>query len=125
MSLNDAPQRRKSLLQQIVDSRMLLLMCVPAIVFFIVFNYMPLPGAWIAFTNFNYRDGIFGSPFVGFKNFEFLIKSGQLWTLTRNTILYNLAFIVLSNILQIAIAIMLNEVRLAWFKKLSKAAMFL
>jgi putative aldouronate transport system permease protein len=125
MSVKDGSQRRKSLLRQLADSKILLLMCVPAIAFFIIFNYMPLPGAWIAFTNFNYRDGIFGSPFVGFKNFEFLIKSGQLWQLTRNTILYNLAFIVLGNILQIAIAIMLNEIRSAFFKKISQAAMFL
>lgn len=125
MSLKDVPQRRKSLLRQVADSKILLLMCVPAIAFFIIFNYCPLPGAWIAFTNFNYRDGIFNSPFVGFKNFEFLIKSGQLWLLTRNTILYNLAFIVFGNILQIAIAIMLNEIRSAFFKKISQAAMFL
>lgn len=125
MAKEEAFQRRKSLLRQLVDSRVLLLMCVPAIIFFIVFNYAPMPGAWIAFTNFNYRDGIFGSPFVGLKNFEFLIKSGQLWTLTRNTILYNLAFIILGNILQIAIAIMLNEIRSAFFKKISQAAMFL
>lgn len=125
MSLKDVPYRRKSLLRQVADSKILLLMCVPAIAFFIIFNYCPLPGAWIAFTNFNYRDGIFNSPFVGFKNFEFLIKSGQLWLLTRNTILYNLAFIVFGNILQIAIAIMLNEIRSAFFKKISQAAMFL
>ena len=125
MAKEEAFQRRKSLLRQFADSRVLLLMCVPAVIFFIVFNYAPLPGAWIAFTNFNYRDGIFGSPFVGLKNFEFLIKSGQLWTLTRNTILYNLAFIVFGNILQIAIAIMLNEIRSAFFKKVSQAAMFL
>ena len=122
MSVNDPSLRRKPLLRQLMDSKILLLMCLPAIVFFVVFNYMPLPGVWIAFTNFNYRDGIFGSPFVGFKNFEFLIKSGQLWTLTRNTILYNLAFIVLGNILQIAIAIMLNEIRSTFFKKISQAA---
>ena len=121
----DPSLRQKPLLRQFMDSKILLLMCLPAIVFFIVFNYMPLPGVWIAFTNFNYRDGIFGSPFVGFKNFEFLIKSGQLWTLTRNTILYNLAFIILGNILQIAIAIMLNEIRSTFFKKISQAAMFL
>ncbi|WP_425956770.1 ABC transporter permease [Xylanimonas sp. McL0601] len=100
-------------------------MCIPAIVFFLVFSYAPMPGAWIAFTNFNYRDGIFGSPFVGLRNFEFLIKSGQLWLLTRNTILYNLAFIVLGNTLQIALAIMLNEIRSKYFKKISQAAMFL
>jgi putative aldouronate transport system permease protein len=118
-------QRPKSLLKSIVRNRVLLLMCLPAIVFFVVFSYGPLPGVWIAFTNFNYRDGIFGSPFVGMQNFEFLIKSGQLWLLTRNTLLYNLAFIVLGNILQIALAIMLNEIRSKYFKKISQAVMFL
>src|SRR5262245_22709445 len=120
MSVKDVSQRRKSPWRKLTSSKMLLLMCVPAIAFFLVFNYAPLPGIWIAFTNFNYRDGIFGSPFVGFRNFEFLIKSGQLWLLTRNTVLYNLAFIVLGNILAIAFAVMLNEVRLKYFKKISQ-----
>ena len=119
------PRKRKTFWQHVKDSRMLLLMCVPAILYFVAFNYGPLPGIWIAFTNFNYTDGIFGSPFVGFKNFEFLIKSGQLWVLTRNTILYNVAFIVLGNIFQIAIAIMFNEVRLKYFKKVTQGVMFL
>lgn len=118
-------RRRRSVWKSIKDSRMLLVMCAPAILFFLVFNYGPLPGVWIAFTNFNYHDGIFGSPFVGFKNFDFLIKSGQLWTLTRNTVLFNLAFIVLGNVLQIAIAIMFNEVRLKFFKKVTQSVMFL
>ena len=120
------PKRRKqSLWKRFNASKMLLLMCLPAIVFFLIFNYAPLPGIWIAFTNFNYRDGIFGSPFVGFKNFEFLIKSGQLWLLTRNTVLYNLAFIVLGNVLAIAFAVMLNEIRLKYFKKITQSIMFL
>ncbi|BDZ39508.1 ABC transporter permease [Microbacterium suwonense] len=125
MSLTQTPRRRKSVWGQVKSSRMLILMCVPALAFFIVFNYAPLPGIWIAFTDFNYRDGIFGSPFVGLKNFQFLIKSGMLWDLTRNTILYNIAFIVLGNILQIAIAIMFNEVRLKFFKKITQGIMFL
>jgi len=120
------PKRRKqSLWKRFNASKMLLLMCLPAIVFFLIFNYAPLPGIWIAFTNFNYRDGIFGSPFVGFKNFEFLIKSGQLWLLTRNTVLYNLAFIVLGNVLAISFAVMLNEIRLKYFKKITQSIMFL
>ncbi|WP_420112829.1 ABC transporter permease [Pseudactinotalea sp.] len=118
-------KRRKSLLKSAWDSKVLILMCLPAIAFFLVFAYAPMPGAWIAFTNFNYRDGIFGSPFVGLRNFEFLIKSGQLWLLTRNTILYNVAFIVLGNILQIALAVMLNEIRMKYFKKISQTVMFL
>lgn len=116
---------RASVWRSMVQSRMLLFMCLPAIAFFLVFSYAPLPGIWIAFTNFNYHDGIFGSPFVGLKNFEFLLKSGQLWQLTRNTILYNIAFIVLGNVLQIAIAVMMNEVRLKFFKKVSQGIMFL
>ncbi|GAA4488116.1 ABC transporter permease [Microbacterium panaciterrae] len=125
MSLNKVPVRRKPLWRQVKTSRVLLLMCLPAVAFFLVFNYAPLPGIWIAFTDFNYRDGIFGSPFVGLRNFEFLFKSGQLWTLTRNTILYNVAFIVLGNALQIAIAIMFNEIRLKYFKKITQGIMFL
>jgi putative aldouronate transport system permease protein len=116
---------RGSRLRRISHSRTLIVMCLPAIAFFIVFAYAPLPGAWIAFTKFNYHDGIFGSPFVGLRNFEFLWKSGQLWNLTRNTVLYNLAFIILGNIVQVAIALMLNEIRSKYFKKVSQAVMFL
>lgn len=118
-------KRRKPIGKMLFDSKTLILMCLPAILFFIIFNYCPLPGVYIAFTNYNFRDGIFGSPFVGLKNFEFLIKSGQLWALSRNTILYNLAFIILGNVLQITIAVMLNEVRSKWFKKVSQTIMFL
>ena len=124
MFRKETRQRRKPLLRKLADSKVLLLMCLPAIAFFIIFNYAPLPGIWIAFTDFNYRDGIFGSEFVGFRNFEFLVKSGQLWALTRNTILYNIAFIVLGNVLQIALAIMLNEIRMKYFKKISQAVIF-
>jgi putative aldouronate transport system permease protein len=125
MAVVGQARRPRTVLGSIKDSWVLLLMCVPAIAFFLVFNYGPLPGAWIAFTNFNYRDGIFGSPFVGLRNFEFLIKSGQLWLLTRNTVLYNVAFIVLGNILQITLAVMLNEIRQKYFKKISQTVMFL
>lgn len=111
--------------KQVYNSRILLLMCLPAIIFYIVFNYCPLPGIRIAFTNYNFRDGIFGSPFVGLDNFEFLISSGELWMLTRNTILYNLVFIVVGNIFQIVIALMLNEIRCKMFKKVSQTLMFL
>lgn len=116
---------KKPLWNILKDSKTLLLMCLPAVIFFIVFSYLPLPGIYIAFTNYNFKDGIFGSPFVGFKNFEFLIKSGKLWHLTRNTLLYNLAFIIIGNIFQITLAVMLNEIRNKWFKKVSQTIMFL
>jgi len=118
-------QNRKGTLRKLKDSRTLILMCTPAILFFIVFSYIPMPGAYIAFTDFKYNLGIFGSRFVGFENFRFLVISGKLWQLTRNTILYNLAFIGLGNLLQIFVAILLNEIRARWFKKVSQTIMFL
>ena len=100
-------------------------MCLPAIIFFFAFSYMPLPGIWVAFVKYNYRNGIFGSKFVGLQNFEFLAQSGKLLTLTRNTLLYNLAFILLGNLLAVFVAILLNEMRSKWFKKVSQTMMFL
>ena len=121
----EIPVHKRNWKRTIWDNRILLLMCLPAVIFFIVFNYCPLPGVYMAFTNYNFRDGIFGSPFVGMKNFQFLIQSGELWSLTKNTILYNLVFIIGGNLLQITFAIMLNEIRCKWFKKVSQTMMFL
>ncbi|MCI1981730.1 MAG: ABC transporter permease subunit [Oscillospiraceae bacterium] len=119
------PVARPASHRRMRNSRTLILMSLPAVIYFLVFCYLPMPGAYIAFTDFNYHAGIFGSRFVGMNNFKFLWKSGKLWLLTRNTILYNLAFIVIGNFLQIFIALLLNEVRLKWFKKLSQSLMFL
>jgi len=116
---------KKNFFQVLWKYRVLTLMCLPAIIFFFLFNYMPMPGIYVAFVKYNYRDGIFGSKFVGLQNFEFLAESGKLWSLTKNTILYNLAFIILGNILAVLVAILLNEMRSAWFKKVSQTMMFL
>ena len=114
-----------NLWQKIWKYRALTIMCLPAIIFFFAFSYMPLPGIYVAFVKFNYRDGIFGSKFIGLKNFEFLATSGKLFELTKNTILYNLAFIILGNLLAVFVAILLNELRSKWFKKISQTMMFL
>lgn len=106
-------------------NKTLFIMCLPAIIFFFIFSYMPLPGAYIAFTNFDYGKGIFGSAFVGWQNFRFLFQSGQLALLLRNTILYNLAFIIFGNFFQLLFAILLNEVASASFKKTAQSMMFL
>lgn len=100
-------------------------MCVPAILFFVLFAYLPMPGLYLAFINYNYSQGMFHSPFVGLNNFKFLVTSGDLWRLTFNTIAYNIAFIILGNLLQITVAILLNELRSKYFKKISQTIMFL
>ena len=121
-------KKRKSELtfwQKVVRHRTLLLMCLPAVIFFFLFNYMPLPGIWVAFVKYNYRDGIFGSKFIGFDNFKFLATSGELFNMTKNTILYKLVFILLGNILAVFVAILLNELQSKMFKKVSQTILFL
>lgn len=110
-----------SFIHELRKNWVLFLMLAPAIVFFIVFSYVPMPGAYIAFVNYNISDGIFGSPFVGLQNFKFLITSGDLWVITRNTLLYNLVFLALGNFLQITFAIMLSEIGCVWYKKLTQS----
>ncbi len=123
-TISSRPKSRGRMLR-LWNSRTLILMCTPAILFFLVFSYIPMPGAYIAFVNFNYAAGIFKSQFIGFKNFEFLIANGQLMRLTYNTVVYNVAFIVTSSIAQIGLALMLNEIRGKWFKKVTQTVMFL
>lgn len=117
--------RRAALWRKIWRCRTLLLMCLPAVLFFFLFSYVPMPGSYIAFTKFNYNAGIFKSTFVGLKNFEFLFTSGQLALLLKNTVLYNLAFLILGNFLQVLFAILLSEVQCRWFKKVAQSMMFL
>ena len=124
-AVNYPTYKKPSFFRLVAQNKTLLLMCVPAIVFFFVFSYMPMPGAYIAFTSFQYNKGIWASPFVGLQNFKFLFTSGQLTLLLRNTILYNLAFIVLGNFLQLLFAILLNEVQCKRYKKVTQSMMFL
>lgn len=70
---------------------------------------MPLPGLVIAFKQYNARNGIFGSKWIGFKNFEYLFKTSDAWIITRNTILYNVAFIIVNTVMAIMVAVILSE----------------
>ncbi len=115
----------KGFLHEIIRHRILYLMITPVILYFIIFAYIPMPGSYIAFVDYNLGKGIFGSKFVGFKNFEFLIRNGDLLRITVNTLLYNLAFLLLCNVFQIAFAIMISEVGSKWFKRLSQSVILL
>lgn len=87
----------------------LTLMALPALIIMILFKYLPLGGIVVAFKKFNVRKGILGSEFIGWENFKFLFKSSDAFTITRNTLLYNVLFLVLDLIIAVAIAIALNE----------------
>ncbi len=95
--------------KDIKNNGSLLLMSLPAVVYFIMFAYIPMFGIVIAFKNFNYAQGILGSPWAGLKNFEFLIKSGDLTTILRNTILYALFTLIVCKIIEIFLAIIYDS----------------
>ncbi len=86
-------------------------MMVPGLLYLIVNNYLPMFGLVIAFKRIDYRLGIFGSPWTGLSNFEYLFKTSDAWTITRNTIGYNVIFIILGTVLSVAVAVLLNEIR--------------
>lgn len=100
-------------------------MLIPAIAYFIIFAYIPMVGIWLAFTKFDFRLGFFKSPFVGLKNFDYLFKSGIFGRLLKNTILYNLAFLLGGNIVQIICAVFLGEIKHKRFVKTSQSVIFL
>lgn len=79
----------------------------------------------MAFKKYNYAGGIWGSPWNGFENFKFFFKSGQAAMVTRNTVLYNILFIVCGTAVQVAVAVFLTEIHNKWFRKLSQSMMFL
>ena len=115
----------KRFLQKCTNYRYLLLMLLPCMLFVIVFNYIPMAGVVLAFKNYSYKDGIFGSAWAGWNNFKFLFLTDKIWTLTRNTLLYNLAFIIVELILEIGVAVLMNELSCRWFKKTFQSFMFL
>ena len=88
-------QARIPFLKVIRKHWLLLLMLVPAIAYVVIFSYIPMTGIVMAFKRFTAKGGIYGSPWVGLKNFKSLIISNKLWMITRNTLLYNVAFIFL------------------------------
>ena len=97
-------------LKQLKKNRVMLCMLIPATVLVIIFSYIPMGGIVLAFKNFSYAQGIFHSPWNGLDNFRYLFVSNKIWTLTRNTLLYNIAFIFLGVIFEVGFAIILSEI---------------
>lgn len=126
--MRTAPARKKKRLLKREQRRRnleLFWLCLPALVIIFVYNYLPMGGIVLAFKNFKPLDGIMGSPWCGLENFEFFIRSSLIWDVTRNTLLYNAAFIFFTPVIAVALAIILNEVRKRFFVKLYQTIFFL
>ena len=86
------------------------LMLLPGTIYILINNYIPMGGIIVAFKQYNYQKGIWKSQFIGLRNFDFLFKTPDAWLITRNTIGYNLAFIVVGTVVAVFVAILLNEI---------------
>lgn len=115
-----APKQKGGFLRELNKNKYLFLMIFPAMLYVFIFNYAPMPGIVIAFKNYIYNKGIWGSDWIGFKNFGFLVKSGALSRITINTVWYNLMFIAFDLVFQIGIAVILSEIVGKKFKKVSQ-----
>ena len=102
----------------------LTLMALPAAVLLFIFSYVPIAGLVIAFKDYRYDQGVFGSDWVGFKNFEFFFKSNDAWVVLRNTIGLNALFIGGTLVVAVAIALMMNEVKSRGMVKAVQTIMF-
>ncbi len=95
----------------------LYLMFLPGALYLLINNYIPMGGLIVAFKQYNVRNGLFGSKWIGLKNFKFLFATPDAFIITRNTILYNVAFIIINTVLGIVFAIFICD---AISKKLKK-----
>ena len=103
----------------------LYLMMAPGLIYIFINNYIPMFGTIIAFKHINYQKCILGSDWVGLKNFKFLFATNDAWVITRNTLLYNLAFIVINTVVGIILAIFICDVVSKKLKKLYQSAVLL
>ncbi|WP_238650371.1 ABC transporter permease [Paenibacillus piscarius] len=116
--------------KDILRNKVLLFMVLPGTLWFLFFSYLPMAGTVIAFKEYRFsRDGfwasIINSKWVGWDNFKFLFSTNDAYLITRNTLLYNIAFIVLGLILSVLMAVVLSEIANKKLAKFYQTGMFL
>ncbi|MEF2246738.1 ABC transporter permease subunit [Paenibacillus sp. IITD108] len=106
-------------------NKYLYMMLAPVIAYFLLFEYKPMYGAIIAFKNFNPYQGIWDSPWVGFKHFNHFFDSYYFWRLLKNTVLISVYSLLIIFPASIIFALMLNEVRSKWYKTIAQTMSYL
>ncbi len=100
-------------------------MALPTMVLVLVMSYLPMSGLVVAFKNYRFDLGVFGSDWCGFENFRYLFVSGTGWNITRNTMVYNLINLITSQGLAIVVAIIISELNGKVFKRVTQSVIFL
>ena len=121
-----APMTGKTSLKNYIwKKRWLYLMCIPGLVYLIVFHYVPMYGIMMAFQNFSFKKGIFGSPFNNFANFKELFGSQIFYRVLRNSLFLSITRLIFSFPVPIILALLINEIRSKVFKRTAQTLMYL
>lgn len=125
VKLEMKPQKRTSVLKSFRINYFLCLLALPACALIFIFSYMPMYGILIAFKDFNISKGILGSEWVGLKNFRFFFESGDFNRIMFNTLFLNTLFIVSGTIFGLLNALLLNEIKHKYFKRVAQSIIIL
>ena len=117
--------KKHGFLYELKKNKVLFLMAMPSILLTFFLAYLPMSGLVLAFKNYRYDLGIFGSEWNGFDNFAYLFQSGTGWLITRNTILYNLLNLITSQLLAVIVAIVISEMMGRLYKRIVQSVIFL
>lgn len=120
-------RNRKTIAYELLKNKGLYFMVLPGVVYFLIFNYLPLIGVYYAFVDYKPMAGWYGlkSHFVGLENFKYFFASGSWIKITVNTLFLNALFISTGLLVQLIMAVLLNEISNKWFKKITQSFMFL
>lgn len=116
---------QKGLWAELVRHRTLYAMFLPVALYFLIFSYVPMTGIVVAFKEFDYKGGIWGSPWNGWENFRYFWESGKLVQVTFNTVVYNTLFLAAYLALSIVVALLIHEMSSRWAKKGFQTMLFL
>ena len=123
MTNTASPAKRKgSVAAKIKKWTPIYLMMLPGALYLLINNYIPMFGLVIAFKQIDFQKGIFESPWIGFQNFQFLFQTKDAFVITRNTLLYNIAFIILNTVIGIVFAIFICDITWKAGKKVYQSA---
>lgn len=117
--------KKQGFIHEVKKNWPLFIMVAPMMILVFVLSYLPMSGLVLAFKNYRFDLGIFGSAWNGLENFRYLFQSGAGWNITKNTILYNLLNLITSQFLAIVIAIVISEMAGKVYKRFTQSVIFL
>lgn len=103
----------------------LYILLIPAVVYFLIFNYVPMYGIIIAFKDFNFSKGILGSSWIGFENFRYMIGLSDFYTVFWNSLYLSLLRLVIGFPFPILLALLLNEMRNRTYQRITQTIIYL